>query len=104
MCATSWARTIGTKVDEPAGEFADLPVYPTLAVRLEGNKEPLGMWIEQSEGAKFWLNVMNELMPKKGLRDPIGLRMLPLARFKEAGIPGDDLSTAHHRALLWPAR
>jgi len=62
------------------------------------------MWIEQNEGAEFWLKVMNEPMPKKGAHDPIGFRMLPLARFKQAGIPGDDLSTAHHRALLRPAR
>ena len=26
-----------------------------------GRKEVLGLWIEQTEGAKFWLSVMNEL-------------------------------------------
>ena len=36
-------------------------VYMALAITAEGDKEVLGLWIEQSEGAKFWLKVMNEL-------------------------------------------
>jgi putative transposase len=36
-------------------------VYVALALDAEGQKHVLGLWIEQSEGAKFWLKVMNEL-------------------------------------------
>lgn len=36
-------------------------VYIALGVRADGTKEVLGLWIEQNEGAKFWLRVMNEL-------------------------------------------
>jgi putative transposase len=36
-------------------------VYVALAITCEGDKEVLGLWIEQTEGAKFWLKVMNEL-------------------------------------------
>lgn len=36
-------------------------VYVTLALDVEGHKHVLGLWIEQSEGAKFWLKVMNDL-------------------------------------------
>lgn len=36
-------------------------VYVALAITADGDKEVLGLWIEQSEGAKFWLKVMNEL-------------------------------------------
>src|SRR5215471_1949997 len=36
-------------------------VYVALALTSEGEKEVLGLWIEQTEGAKFWLKVMNEL-------------------------------------------
>src|SRR6202790_2262478 len=36
-------------------------VYLALALDCEGHKHVLGLWIEQSEGAKFWLRVMNEL-------------------------------------------
>ena len=36
-------------------------VHIALGVRHDGGKEILGMWLEQNEGAKFWLRVMNEL-------------------------------------------
>src|SRR2546427_12343781 len=39
-----------------------------LAVNLEGHKELLGMWIAQSEGAKFWLSVLTELQ-NRGVKD-----------------------------------
>jgi putative transposase len=35
--------------------------YIALGILPEGTKEILGIWIEQTEGAKFWLPVMNEL-------------------------------------------
>jgi putative transposase len=43
------------------GTVRNKPVYVALGVRPEGTKEVLGLWIEQSEGAKLWLRVMNEL-------------------------------------------
>lgn len=36
-------------------------VYVALALDSEGHKHVLGLWIEQTEGAKFWLKVMNDL-------------------------------------------
>ncbi len=36
-------------------------VYIALGILPDGTKEILGLWIEQTEGAKFWLRVMNEL-------------------------------------------
>ena len=33
-----------------------------LGINLEGEKELLGMWLGETEGAKFWLNIFNELM------------------------------------------
>jgi putative transposase len=36
-------------------------VYVALGVTADGTKDILGLWIETSEGAKFWLRVMNEL-------------------------------------------
>jgi len=35
---------------------------------MEGQKELLGMWIAQSEGAKFWLGVITELK-NRGIKD-----------------------------------
>jgi len=36
-------------------------VYIALGILPDGTKQILGIWIEQTEGAKFWLRVMNEL-------------------------------------------
>ena len=36
-------------------------VYLALGFRAAGKKEVLGLWIEQTEGAKFWLKVFIEL-------------------------------------------
>src|SRR5246127_4159742 len=43
-------------------------VYVALALSRAGEKEVLGLWIEQTEGAKFWLKVMNDLKTR-GLND-----------------------------------
>jgi putative transposase len=43
-------------------------VHIALGVRGDGTKEVLGMWLEQNEGAKFWLRVMNELK-NRGVED-----------------------------------
>lgn len=43
------------------GVVRNKAVYLGLGVRTDGTKEVLGLWIEQNEGAKFWLLVMNEL-------------------------------------------
>ena len=43
-------------------------VYVALAIDTDGQKHVLGLWIEQSEGAKFWLKVMNDLKAR-GLED-----------------------------------
>jgi len=43
------------------GHVTKKAVYLALAIRLDGQKEILGMWIEQNEGAKFWMGILNEL-------------------------------------------
>src|SRR3954451_19207467 len=43
-------------------------VHIALGVRADGTKEILGLWIEQTEGAKFWLRVMTELK-NRGVED-----------------------------------
>src|SRR5512144_1162078 len=42
------------------GTVRNKAVYVALGVRPDGSKEILGLWIEHSEGAKFWLRVMTE--------------------------------------------
>ncbi|HEY8502079.1 MAG TPA: IS256 family transposase [Solirubrobacterales bacterium] len=43
-------------------------VHIALGVRADGTKEILGLWLEQNEGAKFWLRVMTELK-NRGVED-----------------------------------
>jgi putative transposase len=43
-------------------------IYLALTLDCEGHKHVLGLWIEQTEGAKFWLRVMNELK-NRGVED-----------------------------------
>ena len=43
------------------GMVCNKAVYLAIGVRCSGHKEVLGLWIEQTEGAKFWLRVMNEI-------------------------------------------
>src|ERR1700674_742919 len=43
-------------------------IYLALGVDMEGQKELLGMWIAQTEGAKFWLSVFTELQ-NRGVKD-----------------------------------
>src|SRR3954470_15488653 len=50
------------------GTVRNRAVYLALGVRADGRKEILGLWIEQTEGAKFWLRVMAELK-NRGVED-----------------------------------
>jgi putative transposase len=43
-------------------------LYLVLGVDLNGQKELLGMWMAQTEGAKFWLSVLTELQ-NRGVKD-----------------------------------
>ncbi len=58
-------------------------VHLAIGVTCAGRKEILGMWIEQTEGARFWLGVMNELKAR-GTKDILiavvdGLKGFPQA-------------------------
>jgi putative transposase len=50
------------------GVVQNKAVYIALALTMEGRREVLGIWLERSEGAKFWLKVINELKVR-GVRD-----------------------------------
>ena len=58
-------------------------VYIALAILPDGTKEILGLWIEQTEGAKFWLRVMNELK-NRGVQDILLAVVDGLKGFPEA--------------------
>ena len=50
------------------GTVVKVAVYVALGITMAGQKEVLGMWAAQSEGAKFWLHVLTELK-NRGVRD-----------------------------------
>jgi transposase-like protein len=58
-------------------------VYLALAVRSDGKKELLGLWIDQNEGAKFWLGILNELR-NRGVKDILIACVDGLTGFPEA--------------------
>jgi putative transposase len=58
-------------------------VHIALGVRADGTKEILGLWLEQNEGAKFWLRVMNELR-NRGVEDVLIAVVDGLKGFPEA--------------------
>jgi len=51
-----------------AGAVRTKAVYLAIGVNMEGHKEVLGLWIAQTEGAKFWLQVVTELKTR-GVQD-----------------------------------
>ncbi len=80
-------------------------VYIALGVLPDGTKDILGLWIEQTEGAKFWLRVMNELKGR-GISD-ILIAVVDgterLSRGHQCGFPADGGANLHrpsHQALV----
>jgi putative transposase len=63
------------------GKIVSKASYTCLGITLEGKKEILGIWIGESEGAKYWLSVIAELK-NRGIKDLLiacldGLKGLP---------------------------
>lgn len=50
------------------GHVAHRVIYLVIGVNLQGMKDLLGFWACESEGAKFWLSVLNDLK-NRGVRD-----------------------------------
>jgi mutator family transposase len=73
---------IGVKIRNE-GMVNNRAVYLAIGVRCSGHKEILGLWIELTEGAKFWLRVMNELR-NRGTQDILIAVVDGLKGFPEA--------------------
>ncbi|HLH02569.1 MAG TPA: IS256 family transposase [Bryobacteraceae bacterium] len=75
-------------------------VYTVLGVGISGRQEVLGLWIEETEGARFWLKVFNDLKAR-GVSDALivcgdglnGLRQAVEAVFPQADV---QLCVVHH--------
>jgi len=51
-----------------SGRVSPHTMYVALGVNLQGNKELLGLWLSETEGAKFWLSCLTDLK-NRGLHD-----------------------------------
>ena len=65
------------------GHVQNQAVYLALGIHLDGHKELLGLWIGESEGAKFWLGVLTELR-NRGVEDILIACVDGLKGFPEA--------------------
>jgi putative transposase len=65
------------------GTVRNKAVYLAIGVTPEGRKDVLGIWIEQTEGAKFWLRVMTEIKTR-GVNDILIAVVDGLKGFPEA--------------------
>ena len=65
------------------GTVRNKAVYLAIGVSPEGRKDVLGIWIEQTEGAKFWLRVMTEIK-NRGVNDILIAIIDGLKGFPEA--------------------
>jgi len=65
------------------GRVSQHTMYVALGVNLQGRKELLGLWLNQSEGAKFWLSCLTDLK-NRGLADVFVACVDGLTGFPEA--------------------
>ena len=66
-----------------SGRVSQHTIYVALGVNLEGKKELLGLWLSQTEGAKFWLSCLTDLK-NRGLSDIFVACIDGLSGFAEA--------------------
>ena len=65
------------------GHVKNKAIYLAIGVNMDGLKEVLGLWIAQTEGAKFWLQVVTELK-NRGVTDILIACVDGLKGFPEA--------------------
>ena len=77
-----WLDAIHYKVKEN-GRYVSKAVYTILGVKLDGKKEVLGLYLSESEGANFWLQVLTDLN-NRGVKDILIASVDGLMGFPEA--------------------
>jgi len=78
-----WLDAMYYKVKDDSGHVVTRCLYNVLGINLEGRKHLLGMYISQSEGAKFWLSVLTDLQ-QRGVKDILIACIDNLGGFEEA--------------------
>lgn len=66
-----------------SGRIMNKCCYTVLGLNMEGQKEVLGLWISENEGAKFWMSVLTDLK-NRGVADVLIVCVDGLKGFSEA--------------------
>ena len=77
-----WFDAIHYKIKDN-GKYVSKAVYTILGVNLQGRKEILGLYLSESEGANFWLQVLTDLN-NRGVQDILIASVDGLKGFPEA--------------------
>ena len=77
-----WLDAIHHKVKDD-GRYVSKAVYTVLGLNIEGKKEVLGLYVSESEGARFWLYVLTDLN-NRGVQDILIAAVDGLTGFPEA--------------------
>lgn len=78
-----WLDAMYYKVKDQSGHVVTRCLYNVLGINLEGRKHLLGMYVSESEGAKFWLSVLTDLQ-QRGVKDILIACIDNLGGFEEA--------------------
>lgn len=70
-------------VRSESGQVREHTMYVAIGVNFEGRKELLGLWLNETEGAKFWLACLTDLQ-NRGARDFFVVSVDGLSGFPEA--------------------
>ena len=77
-----WLDAVHYKIKEN-GRFVSKALYTILALNIEGKKELLGLYLSESEGARYWLNILTDLY-NRGVKDMLIACVDGLKGFPEA--------------------
>ena len=77
-----WLDAIHYKIKEN-GKYISKAIYTILGVNLSGQKEILGLYLSENEGANFWLQVLTDLQ-NRGIEDILIASVDGLKGFPEA--------------------
>jgi putative transposase len=80
------------------GKVVTRVLYSVIGLNVAGKKEVLGIYISESEGAKFWLSVLNDLK-QRGVEDVIFACVDGLNRNADRGFP-EAIQTVFPQAIV----
>lgn len=78
-----WLDAMYYKVKDDSGHVVTRCLYNVLGINQEGRKHLLGMYVAETEGARFWLGVLTDLQ-QRGVKDILIACIDNLSGFEDA--------------------